>query len=209
VDVLVAHGADAQRVDQRVAEVGLVEHDLAADVGQPQAVAVAADAGDDARQDPAGVGGVERAEAQGVHHRERTRAHRQDVAHDAADAGGRTLVGLDERRVVVALDLERHGPAVADVDDAGVLADADEQGVGRGAFSPNWRRCTLLDLYEQCSLHITEYIASSELVGRRPRISRMRWYSSGLRPSSAKGCGCSGLCSAWVTVSVMTTPPGS
>jgi hypothetical protein len=26
----------------------------------------------------------------------------------------------------------------------------------RGAFSPNWRRCTLLDLYEQCSLHMTE-----------------------------------------------------
>src|SRR4026207_1464128 len=25
-----------------------------------------------------------------------------------------------------------------------------------GAFSPNWRRCTLLDLYEQCSLHMTE-----------------------------------------------------
>jgi hypothetical protein len=44
-----------------------------------------------------------------------------------------------------------------------------------GAFSPNWRRCTLLDLYEQCSLHMTEYIANSlELVGRRPRISRMR-----------------------------------
>ncbi len=34
-----------------------------------------------------------------------------------------------------------------------------------GAFSPNWRRWTLLDLYEQCSLHMIEYIASSDWVG--------------------------------------------
>ena len=39
-----------------------------------------------------------------------------------------------------------------------------------GAFSPNWRRCILLDLYEQCSLHMIEYMYSSESVGRRPRI---------------------------------------
>jgi hypothetical protein len=50
--------------------------------------------------------------------------------------------------------------------------------------SPNLRRWTLLDLYEQCSLHITEYIASSDDVGRRPRISWMRRYSSSFRPSS-------------------------
>ena len=54
-----------------------------------------------------------------------------------------------------------------------------------GAFSPNCRRWTLLDLYEQCSLHMTEYIASSDSVGRRPRICRIRAYSSGCRPSSA------------------------
>jgi hypothetical protein len=44
----VLHDADAQRVDQRVAGVAVVEEQLAADVGQAQAVAVAADAGDDA-----------------------------------------------------------------------------------------------------------------------------------------------------------------
>src|SRR5664279_5863393 len=31
-----------------------------------------------------------------------------------------------------------------------------------------YARCTLDDLYEQCSDHITEYIASSASVGRRP-----------------------------------------
>ena len=45
------------------------------------------------------------------------------------------------------------------------------------------------DLYEQCSDHITEYMASSAPVGRRPRISRMRGYSSSFSPSSAQGCG--------------------
>ncbi len=37
--------------------------------------------------------------------------------------------------------------------------------------SPKYLRWTFEDLYEQCSLHITEYIASSASVGRRPRIS--------------------------------------
>ena len=69
-------------------------------------------------------GVVERAEAQRVQQRDRPRAHREDVADDAADAGRRALIGLDERRVVVRLDLEDGGQAVADVDGAGVLARA-------------------------------------------------------------------------------------
>src|SRR5688572_401015 len=56
-----------------------------------------------------------------------------------------------------------------------------------GALAPNCRRCTLLDLYEQCSDHITLYMASSGLVGRRPRMSRIRWYSSSFSPSSDQG----------------------
>ena len=37
------------------------------------------------------------------------------------------MVGLDVRRVVVALDLEGDRPALADVNDASILTDADEQ----------------------------------------------------------------------------------
>src|SRR5690606_11584220 len=48
---------------------------------------------------------------------------------------------------------------------------------------------------------MTEYIASSAAVGRRPRMSRMRWYSSGLRPSSAYGWTSSGVAAACSTVS--------
>ncbi len=48
------------------------------------------------------------------------------------------LIWLDVRRVVVRLDLEGHGEAVADVDDAGVLAHSDEQdvcGLGRNLLA--------------------------------------------------------------------------
>ena len=73
-----------------------VEDHLAADVGQAQAVAVAADAGDDAGQHPvrcpAASSGPNRS---GSITADRAGAHGQDVADDAADAGGRTLVGLD------------------------------------------------------------------------------------------------------------------
>ena len=81
-------------------------------------------------QDALGVGVVGRTEAQRVDDGDRAGAHRDDVADDAADAGGRALVGLDVGGVVVRLDLEGDRVALADVDDAGVLADADEQGVG-------------------------------------------------------------------------------
>ncbi len=65
---------------------------------------------------------VRRAEAQRVHRRDRPRAHGEDVAQDAADAGRRTLVGLDVGGMVVALHLEDDALAVADIDDAGILA---------------------------------------------------------------------------------------
>src|SRR5579863_4583652 len=50
-------------------------------------------------------------------------------------------------------------------------------------------RCTLLDLYEQCSLHITLKMPSSVMLGSRPRIFWMRAYSSGVRPCSAATSG--------------------
>ena len=64
---------------------------------------------------------------QRVHRTDRPRAHREDVTNDTADAGGRALKRLDRARMIVRLDLERDGDAVADVNDAGVLlAGADE-----------------------------------------------------------------------------------
>src|SRR5438477_1176064 len=66
-------------------------------------------------------------ETQRVHRRHRPRAHGEDVADDAADAGGRALERLDRARMIVRLNFECDREPVADVDDAGVLlARTDE-----------------------------------------------------------------------------------
>ncbi|MBI4875128.1 MAG: phosphoribosylformylglycinamidine synthase subunit PurL, partial [Acidobacteria bacterium] len=87
---------------------------------------VVGDAGHHATQDAAVAGGVfgivQGAEAQRVQHRDRPRAHGEDVAQDAAHAGGGALERLDEAGVVVGFDFEGDGPAIADIDDAGVFA---------------------------------------------------------------------------------------
>ena len=195
--------ADAQRVDQRVAQVGLVEDGLAADVGQAEAVAVATDAGHDPGQHAVGVISVQRPEAQRVHDGHGPRAHREDVADDAADPGRGSLVGLDVRRVVVALDLEGHGVALADVEDAGVLADPGEHLADGGLLG---------ELAELLEVHLGGLVGAvlaphhavhRQLAadGRRPRISRIRAYSSALSPSSAQGCSRPGSLAAAATVS--------
>ena len=127
--------ADGHHVDQRVALVGGVEHELAAHRGHADAVAVAADAAHDAVDEVARPRVRRIAEAQRVEHRDRARAHREDVAQDPADAGRGALVRLHRGRVVVALDLERDRQAVADRDHARLLADAgdDVLALGRAA----------------------------------------------------------------------------
>ncbi len=119
---------DAQRhdVDERVLGVAVGELDLPAEGGDTDGVAVARNAAHDTAQQVAVAGVVERAESDRVPHRDGPGAHGEDVAQDAAHAGGGALVRLDEGRVVVALDPQRRQPAVAEVDDAGVLAGADD-----------------------------------------------------------------------------------
>ena len=147
LEVAVSHDSHAERVDQRIARVARVEVEFPADVGQAQAVPVEGDAADHAGEHPAGVGGVGRAETQRVHHPDRPRAHGEDVADDAADAGGRALVRLHVRRVVVRFDLEGDRVALADVDHPGVVADAGEERAGRRRPWPRtaagapWRTC--------------------------------------------------------------------
>ena len=147
VQVLVAQHADRERVDERVRLVDRVEHRSR-------------------RRCSAGRGSCRRTRCRSttpcttravsgwsiapkrscVHDGDRARAHRDDVAHDAADAGRGALERLDVARVVVALDLERDRPALADVDDAGVLAHADHEVaccISSETFWPNWRRYIL------------------------------------------------------------------
>src|SRR5437667_4580014 len=77
--------------------------------------------------------GSNRPETQRIHCADRPRAHGEDVADDATDAGGRSLERLDRAGMVVRLDFERDREPVADVDDAGVfLARAHEDALRSG-----------------------------------------------------------------------------
>ena len=139
---VVGQHPQTQHVDEWVVAIAVVEHDLAADGRDTDGVAVAADPGHDALEQVPRACVVERAEAERVHERDRARAHREDVADDAADPGRRALVRLDGRRVVVALDSQRHREPVADVDDPRALTRADEypRRLGRQAAQMRARR---------------------------------------------------------------------
>ena len=99
---------DAEHIDQRVADIGLVEDRLAADVRDTHRVAVSGDTADDALGHPPAAGVVEGPEPQRVHDGDGPRSHGEDVADDAPDAGGGSLVRLDVAGVVVALDAKRN-----------------------------------------------------------------------------------------------------
>src|SRR5437870_12767337 len=56
-----------------------------------------------------------RSKAQRVHHRNRTRTHGEDVAQNSTYSGRGTLKRLDERWMIVRLDLKCAGPDLSDV----------------------------------------------------------------------------------------------
>ena len=173
---------DAHRVHEAVLLVGRLEVDLAADGRHADRVAVVADALDGPVEQVARARRVELAEAERVEHGDRPRAHREDVAQDAADAGGGALERLDRARVVVRLDLERRGQPVAHVHDARVLARAPSGCAGprsaacAGASSSACRRSA-----PTTSARTRPARARS---ARGPRRSQMPSYSASVRPSS-------------------------
>ncbi len=120
--LVLAQQAHAHRVDEGIPLVGGLEGDVARHGGDADAVAVVADAAHHALHQVALPVALQGAEAERVEHGDGTGAHGEDVAQDAAHAGGGALVGLHGRRVVVRFHLEGDGPALADPDDAGVFA---------------------------------------------------------------------------------------
>ena len=187
-EIALVQEPDAHGVDERIALVCIVEDDLAGDGRNADAVAVVADAFDhDAAEQVTNARAVEGAEAKRVEHRDRTRAHRENVAKNSADSGRRSLIRLDRRRMIVRLDLERHREAVADRYHAGVFARTLQhvRRFGRQRVLRMGREC----LYEQCSLHSALTIPSSVKVGVRPSIATSRSYSSAVRPCSATSSG--------------------
>ena len=78
--------------------------------------------GDGAGEKGAVLRNRQRSEAEGVHQGHGTGAHREDVAQDAADAGGGALERFDEGRMVVRFDLEHGRESLADSDRARVFS---------------------------------------------------------------------------------------
>jgi len=128
--------AQAEDVDQRIATVGLVEHDLASDGRHADGVAVPRHARHHPLGDPAAAGIVQRPEPERVHQGDRPSTHGEDVPQDAAHPRGGALVGLDGRGVVVRLDPDGGGNPVAHIHDAGVLTGTHQNPRCLGGKAP-------------------------------------------------------------------------
>ena len=120
--LVLAENTQGERVHQRIAVVAFFKDALAADGRDAEAVAIVRDPRDNAFENAAIARNIERAEAYRVQHGDGPRAHGENIAQDAADAGGRALERFDEARMVVRFDLECDRVASADINDARVLA---------------------------------------------------------------------------------------
>ena len=78
------------------------------------------------------TGVTHRAEEEGIHDREWASPHREDVAQDAPDTRGGTLVGLNGRGVVVTLNANRHRNTVTGINYSGVFTGSDQDAVPFG-----------------------------------------------------------------------------
>src|SRR5229473_2957224 len=108
--------ADTHGVDDGVVGVALIEIHFAADGWTAETVAVATDAGDHPMEQVVAAAGTEWTETQRVEDRDRPGPHREHIAKDPTNPGGRPLIGLDGRGVIVRLDLEDDRQPLADVD---------------------------------------------------------------------------------------------
>ncbi len=121
-DFILAEHAQREGVHQRIAVVAILENALATHRRDAEAISVVRDTRDDAFKNAAIAGDIERTEADRIHHGDRPRAHGENIAQDAAYAGSRALERLNKAGMIVRFDFERDRVAIADVDDARVLA---------------------------------------------------------------------------------------
>ena len=120
-NLVCARKADTHGIDQNITVIAGIEINLAAHRWHADAIAIAANAGNHTGHEMARLFMVGLAEAQRVQIGNRTRTHCKHISHDAAHAGGRTLIGFNERGVVVAFHFENRRVAVADVNHTGIF----------------------------------------------------------------------------------------
>ena len=121
------------------------------------------------------------AEAERVHDGQRSGAH----GGDDADARGRALEGLNIAGVVVAFNLESAGPAIANVDDAGVFAWPLNDAVAPGGEALEMDAARFIGAMLAPHYGIDEFGER----GTRPSAARMRSYSSAVMLCAASNCG--------------------
>ena len=130
-DLVMAQHAEAEGIDEGIALVAFVEIHLAGNRGDAEAIAVMRNAADHSAEQAAHLGIGEFAKTERIQRADRPRAHREDVANDAAHARGRALEGFDGAGMVVRFDLEGNRQTIADVNDAGVFLAGADQDFGR------------------------------------------------------------------------------
>ena len=122
---------EGQRIHQRILRVARLKPNFAADGRHAETISVVPDpANHTVENAPILCGFVftdavardNRPKSQGIQHRNRPRAHGENIAQNSAYAGSRPLKRLYVTRVVVRFDLERRHQPVADIHHAGILA---------------------------------------------------------------------------------------
>ena len=149
--MFISQHAEAKNIYERIALEAFVEINFAADCRDADTISVVRNTGNNAGEKAAVsyyrgasfqlaifIGGQVtnlphyRPEAQGVQTKLGPRAHRKNVANDSADAGGRALKRFDCAGVIVALDLKRDCPAIANIDDPGIFLAGFDKNVRAG-----------------------------------------------------------------------------
>ena len=126
--------AERQRVHQRILRIARLKAHFPADGRHAKTISVMRDAANHAIENAAILRDRLRErqcadvrdgpEAQRIEHRDGPRAHGENIAQNAADAGGRALKRLDEAGMIVRFDFEGRDQAIADIDDAGIFSRA-------------------------------------------------------------------------------------
>src|SRR5262245_23866442 len=100
-DFVLVCDSEAEHIDQWIQRIDIIKSHLTTDGRHSHAVAVSRDAGDDPFHEMPVLRRIESAESQCIEQCDRSCSHRKHVAKNAADSRCRSLVGFNERGMVV------------------------------------------------------------------------------------------------------------
>ena len=120
-DLLGLHQTQSHGIHQGIAPIGGIKGHFTAHGGNPDAIAVMGNAGDNALYQTDIDGIIQRSETQRVEQRDRSGSHGEDVPQDPANPGGGTLEGLHRGWVVMTFNLEGQPMAIPQIDHASVF----------------------------------------------------------------------------------------